>query len=102
MKITVVGAGAWGTALANLLCENKHDVILWGHDREHLEKVQKARCHERHLPGIHLSRELKFESDLTKAIQKRDCVVIAVPSKFFRDVTKHISEFEGIAVSVTK
>ena len=102
MKITVAGAGAWGTSLANLLCENQHAVTLWGHDRAHLEKIQQARCNQTHLQAIELSNELKFESDLEKAIQKSECVVIAVPSKFFRDVTKEISEFSGIAVSVTK
>ncbi|MBW8865125.1 MAG: glycerol-3-phosphate dehydrogenase, partial [Verrucomicrobia bacterium] len=39
MKITVLGAGAWGTALARLLCDGKNTVILWGHDAAHLEDL---------------------------------------------------------------
>lgn len=102
MKITVIGAGAWGTALANLLCDNQHEVLLWGHDKLHLDTVQKAHRNKTHLPGIELSCELKFEGDLSKAIEDAECAVIAVPSKFFREVTSQVSGFKGIAVSVTK
>lgn len=102
MKTTVIGAGAWGTALANLLCDNRHDVTLWGHDKLHLDEVRKTRRNRSRLPGIELSRDLKFEGDLPKAIQNAECIVIAVPSKFFRDVTRRLSDYDGIAVSVTK
>lgn len=102
MKVAVIGAGAWGTALANLLCENKHEVTLWGHDKSHLDKVEKSRRNESHLPGIGLSKELKFETDLSKAVQKSQCAIIAVPSKFFREVTSQLPHYPGIAVSVTK
>lgn len=102
MKIAVVGAGAWGTALANILCDNKHEVTLWGHDKNHLDAIQKTRRNESHLPEIELSRELRFEADLSKAVQQSECAVIAVPSKFFRTVTGQLPQFDGIAVSVTK
>ncbi|MEO7677790.1 MAG: NAD(P)H-dependent glycerol-3-phosphate dehydrogenase [Verrucomicrobiota bacterium] len=102
MRIAVIGAGAWGTALANLLCENDHDVTLWGHDEPRLEEVRRTRRNECHLPGIELSSELKFEKDLSAAVQKREGIVIAVPSKFFREVTSRWPRFEGIAISVTK
>ena len=102
MKVAVIGAGAWGTALANLLCENKHEVTLWGHDKSHLDEVNRTRRNESHLTGIELSRELKFESDLSKAVAKSECAVIAVPSRFFREVTSQLPRYEGIAISVTK
>ncbi len=102
MKIAVIGAGAWGTALSNLLCENKNEVTLWGHDKVHLETIQKTRRNESYLPAIDLSRELDFETDLSKAVEDSECVVIAVPSKFFREVTSQLPRYDGIAVSVTK
>ncbi len=102
MNIVVIGAGAWGTALANILSENKHEVTLWGHDKTHLDEVVKTRRNESYLPGIELSRELKFEANLSKAVQKSECAVIAVPSKFFREVTSQLPRYDGIAVSVTK
>ncbi len=102
MKIAVIGAGAWGTALANLLCENKHDVILWGHTPSHIEELRKSFRNERYLPGIDLCRELKFETNLSRAATGCECAVLAVPSKGFREVTSQLPEFNGIAVSVTK
>ncbi len=102
MKVTVIGAGAWGTALANLLCDNQHEVTLWGHDKLGLEAVQETRRNKTHLPGIELSPELKFEGDLSEAIAHAECAVIAVPSKFFREVISQFPQFSGVAVSVTK
>ncbi|MEO7297725.1 MAG: NAD(P)H-dependent glycerol-3-phosphate dehydrogenase [Verrucomicrobiota bacterium] len=102
MKIVVIGAGAWGTALANLLCENQHEVKLWGHDKIHLEEVAKTRRNKSRLPGIELSRDLKFESDLSKAVPQSECAIIAVPSRFFREIISQFPHYEGMAVSVTK
>jgi glycerol-3-phosphate dehydrogenase (NAD(P)+) len=102
MKVTVIGAGGWGTALANLLCQNKNDVILWGHDAARLDELQRTGRNELFLPGIPLDPKLKFQRDLPAAVDGSDCAVLAVPSKFFRETTKGISNFKGVAVSVTK
>jgi len=105
VKITVLGAGAWGTALAKLLRQDAtagHEVILWGHDAAHLQEVQAAGRNERYLPGIELPNELKFETDLEKSAAGADCVIVAVPSKAFRHVTESLRNFSGVAVSVTK
>lgn len=102
MKVTVIGAGAWGTALANLLCQNKHHVTLWGHNPENLAQIQRSHRNERYLQGIQLCEQLKVEADLAKAIAGSECAVIAVPSKALREVTSQIPQFDGIAVSVTK
>lgn len=102
MKVTVIGAGAWGTALANLLCQNKHSVILWGHNPAHIREMERSGRNELYLPGVPLARELAVQSDFAAAIVDSECLVFAVPSKFFRDVTSRAPAFEGIAVSVTK
>ena len=102
MKTTVLGAGAWGTALARLLCVEKKQVTLWGHDAAHLGDLKKTSRNERYLPGIQLPRELEFESDLSRAISAAEVIVVAVPSKAFRKVTESLKYFSGIAVSVTK
>ncbi len=102
MKITVLGAGAWGTALAKLLHEGKHSVTLWGHDASHLDDLRKAGRNERYLPGIALPHELKLENNLAAAVSGAECVVVAVPSKAFREVTGALKNFSGVAVSVTK
>ncbi len=102
MKVTVIGAGAWGTALAGLLCQNGNEVTLWGHDPAHLREVQRTGRNETFLPGITLPPQLKFEPDLLAAAEGGGCVVVAVPSKFVREVTARLPKFRGIAVSVTK
>jgi len=102
MRITGIGCGAWGTALADLLCQNKHAVTLWGHDPAHLRAVQQAGCNQIYLPGIPLARNLKFEPDLVRAVAGSRCIVLALPSRFFREVTGRVPDFDGIAVSVTK
>ena len=102
MKVTVLGAGAWGTALAKLLHEGKRNITLWGHDPRHLEELRRAGRNEPYLPGIELPREWRLETDPTKAVHDTACVVVAVPSKAFREVTRCLAHYTGIAVSVTK
>lgn len=102
MKISVLGAGAWGTALAQLLCDGKNDVTLWGHNASHLADLKKSGNNDRYLPGIPLSKELKFEADLARVVVGPELIVVAVPSKAFRHVSRVLAEFSGIVVSVTK
>ena len=102
MKVTVIGAGAWGTALADLLCQNGNEVTLWGNEPALLREVQRTGRNEVFLPGIQLSAQLRYEPDLLAAAAAKECLVVAVPSKFLREVTARLPWFRGIAVSVTK
>jgi glycerol-3-phosphate dehydrogenase (NAD(P)+) len=102
MKITVIGAGAWGTALGKLLRQGDHQVTLWGHVPEWLEEIRQAGRNDRFLPGIDLPRDLLLESDLRGAVAGAECLVVAVPSQPFREVTRQISDYAGMVVSVTK
>ena len=102
MKISVLGAGAWGTALARLLHSGGNEVALWGHAPAHLEDLRRTGRNERYLPGIELPREMHLEADLPRAISGAEWVVAAVPSKSFREVTQSLRDFAGGIVSVTK
>lgn len=102
MKVTILGAGAWGTALAALLQRGGHAVTVWGHDAAHLEDMRATGRNERYLPGIPLPPEWRLETNLPAAIQGAECIVVAVPSKAFREVTRALADFAGILVSVTK
>jgi len=102
MKITVLGAGAWGTALARLLQLSKHSITLWGHNPVWLDEIRKTGRNERYLPGIGLPPGLKLEKDLRQAISGADCVVIAVPSKAFREIAQKLADYDGTVISVTK
>ena len=102
MKIAVVGAGAWGTALARVLALNRCEVTLWGHVARWLEEIGRTGRNERYLPGIELPRSLCLEPDLQRAVSGAEAVVVAVPSKAFREVTRQLGNYSGIVISVTK
>lgn len=102
MRITVLGAGAWGTALARLLQQGPNEVTLWGHIAEWLEEIRQTRRNDRFLPGINLPGELILQPSLRQAIVDAECVVVAVPSQPYREVTRHLAEYSGVIVSVTK
>jgi glycerol-3-phosphate dehydrogenase (NAD(P)+) len=102
MNVAVIGAGAWGTALAQVLVSNGHPPILWAHQPEVLEIIRRKQENERYLPGVTLSPALQLEPDLGKATAAAEVAVIAVPSHAFREVTGAMRAFDGVCVSVTK
>ncbi len=102
MKVTVLGAGAWGTALAKMLGEGGHTVTLWGHNPTGLEEIKKTGRNERYLPGVDLPRNWTFEPNVRQAAAGSEFVIAAIPSKAFREVTGELSDFAGTIVSVTK
>ncbi len=102
MNVTVLGVGAWGTALGKLLHERGHNVTLWGHNPQHLDQIRRTGRNEPYLPDTALPRDWRLETDPTKAVHDSECVVVAVPSKAFRDVTRCLANYAGIVVSVTK
>lgn len=102
MKITVLGAGAWGTALAKSLSARGNQITLWGHNPAGLEEIRRTGRNERYLPGIDLPRDWTLESGVSRAVAGSEVVVAAVPSKALREVTAALSDYSGLVVSVTK
>ncbi len=102
MKITVLGAGAWGTALGLQLSRSGHPVTLWGHDSAHVETLRTSKENQRYLPGIPIPTSWTFQSELESAVAGAEAVIMAVPSRAFRQVAAALSEFRGPVVSVTK
>lgn len=102
MKVTVLGAGAWGTALALVLHRGKHQVTLWGHDAAHLEEMRLSGGNARHLPGITVPRDWNFEPDLERATAAPEALIVAVPSKAMRTIAAGLRSYRGLLVSVTK
>lgn len=80
-KIAVLGAGSWGTALARLLAQKGHRVVLWGRNRERIEEMKKAGENRRYLPGVNLPPNLVLTWDLEKAMAGCHYVVLAVPAQ---------------------
>jgi glycerol-3-phosphate dehydrogenase (NAD(P)+) len=101
MKITVLGAGAWGAALAKVLHENGHAVTLWDINTALLAELQAGHS-EKLLPGVKLPTNWTTETDFDRAVADREVLVMAIPSQFFRSVAVRLKGHPGIVVSVTK
>ena len=101
MNITVLGPGAWGTALAKLAVEAGHAVTIWGL-AERLTTIRKAGENTEYLPGIRLPESLHFEEDLDLATAEAEGIILAVPSRSFRNVAAQLTSFDRLLVSVTK
>jgi glycerol-3-phosphate dehydrogenase (NAD(P)+) len=102
VKVTVVGAGAWGTALAKILHSNAHTVTLWSRDSDTLAEIKRSGRNERYLAGVDLPTDWNCEPDLDRATSGAECVVMAVPSKAFREITSQLRSVRALFVSVTK
>jgi glycerol-3-phosphate dehydrogenase (NAD(P)+) len=102
MKIAILGAGAWGTALGLVLEKNGHEITLWSHHAEGLRKMQSAGRNERYLPEAPLPSTWLFEPSLGAAIRSAGAVVKALPSKGFRSVAEQLEALSCPIISVTK
>lgn len=103
MKTAVIGAGAWGTALAMQLCKNGQETALWFRDPEKAEKARKLGENPR-LKGVHLPENLSLTAD-PQCVRGCRLVVIAAPSFPIRSVCRAVAPYLGkdaILVSVTK
>ncbi|MBE0440090.1 MAG: NAD(P)-dependent glycerol-3-phosphate dehydrogenase [Gammaproteobacteria bacterium] len=82
---TVLGAGAWGTALAIAIARNDHPVILWGRDASQLAAMRQSRSNERYLPGIVFPESLVIADDFEQAVSVAKHVLVSVPSIAFSE-----------------
>ncbi len=93
MKITVLGAGAWGTALA-IAASARHDVLLWARDAAAIAAMRHARSNERYLPGAAFPASLVLDDDLDTAIRhgREGLIVIATPMSGLRGMLARLPE----------
>lgn len=91
-KIIVIGAGSWGTAIANLLAKNSHQVLLSANIKEVFDEITQESTNKNYLPDIKLSENLKAISSFEKEIQTADFVFIVVPSLNAAEVFNEISQ----------
>ena len=79
MNITVLGTGAWGTALGIHFALHGHRVAMWSHNGSHAQTMQQTRLNERYLPGFPLPDNLSVHSDLTDALHESELVLAVTP-----------------------
>ncbi|UAN51344.1 NAD(P)H-dependent glycerol-3-phosphate dehydrogenase [Serratia sp. JSRIV002] len=89
-SMTVIGAGSYGTALAITLARNGHPVVLWGHNPEQIQILQRDRCNQAFLPGVPFPDALLLETDLARALAASRDVLVVVPSHVFGDVLRQL------------
>ncbi len=90
MKITIIGAGSWGTALAMVLNGNKHNVACWTIEQDVVEDVKLNRENSKYLPGIKLPEAIEFTMDMEQALRDAELIVNAVPSQVTRKVVPQV------------
>lgn len=88
-NVSVVGAGSWGTALAVLLSNNGNKVTMWSIVESEVELLKKEREHKGKLPGVKLPEDMIITNDLKEAVDKKEVIVLAVPSPYTRS-TSHL------------
>ena len=104
-KIAVIGAGAWGTALAMLLADKGHDVSLWMYEQDLAQEMVRTRENRTYLPGFTIPTSLAITSDMETAVKDRSVVLSVVPSHTVRAVAKQFAPFlspDAVIVSASK
>ena len=104
-KISVIGSGGWGIALTILLHKNGHDLTIWSFDKKEAEELKKTRQNKTKLPNILLPEDVKVTNDLREAVDDKDILILAVPSKAIRSVSKSLKNIikdNQIIVNVAK
>ena len=92
-KIGVIGAGSWGTTLANMLAEKGYKVDLWVREEEVYHQIKKERINGIFLPGMKLVKQLNPVLTVEEALSEKDLGLLVVPSHVFRDVLNRMKPF---------
>lgn len=93
MKVTILGAGAYGIALSLMFNENNCDITLWEKFEESASTLRKTRTNERVLPNIEIPQNIKISSDLKESIAESELIVMAVPAGFVDEVSKELANY---------
>ena len=104
-KIAVLGGGSFGTAIANIMADNDHDVCLWLRNQQRADEINRDHFNSAYLPDFPLNPKLKASTDLSTSVQDCDIIFVAVPSQSSREVARELSAHIGdqvIVVSTTK
>ncbi len=104
-KVTVIGAGSWGSTLAHVLGENGNDVLMWARSEERCTEIGERHRNERYLPGFALSPNISATTDLERACAHSHWILLVVPSHGLRHCAREMGAFltgEHSVVHATK
>lgn len=92
-KIAVLGAGSWGSTLANMLTENGHDVTLWSRNEEQVKQLNTEHVNPRYMKELVYSDKLKATTDMKAAVADAKVILIVIPTKGLREVAKKLNGY---------
>ena len=104
-KISVLGAGSWGTALSVLLNNNGHEVRLWSRFQEEVDTLKQTRELTSKLPGVHIPENIDLTADVKNCVETAEVIALAVPSPYVRGTAELMAPYvkdEQIIVNVAK
>ena len=91
-KVAVLGPGSWGTALAQVLAENGHEVCIWGNKPEQIDEINTKHTNKHYLPELILPTSIQATTDLATALVDVDAVLFVVPTKAIRSVAQEVAQ----------
>jgi glycerol-3-phosphate dehydrogenase (NAD(P)+) len=103
--IAVIGAGSWGTTLANLLSQKGSDVSLWVYEKDLAEEIERTRVNKLYLPDIRLFETIRVSHQIDEVVNRARYILNVVPAQYTRAVFKEISPYlsnESIIISASK
>ncbi|MBS5820511.1 MAG: NAD(P)H-dependent glycerol-3-phosphate dehydrogenase [Enterococcus gilvus] len=104
-KVAVLGPGSWGTALAQVLAENGHEVKIWGNHEAQIDEINTYHTNRHYLPDLKIPESIKGEKSLKEAVKDADAVLFVVPTKAIRSVAQEfakVSENKPVIVHASK
>ena len=93
MKIGIIGCGAYGIALSDVLVNNNHDVIMWTKFEEEMNSLKLTRKNDLAIPGYILNNNIDITTDISKVIQESNLLVIVIPIAFLEDTIKEMQPY---------
>lgn len=96
-KVGVLGAGAWGTAVAQALARGGHDVVIWAMEQDVTDSINNCHENKRYLPGFTLSKELRASTDIEEVALDREFLILGSPSLYLASTIKKILHVPSIA-----
>ncbi len=93
VSTAVIGAGAWGTAMASLLASNGQPTTIWGRNRDYMSQMASSHSSPRYLPGVDLPVSLSASSDLAATVKAAQDVLIVTPSHAFRETLEAVEPY---------
>jgi len=91
MKIAIIGSGSWGTALAQVLADNQHDVTIWGRNLDELVDIQVHHMNEKYFPGVTINENIQASTEITPLLDA-EVFLLAIPSEAIEDVCNTLNE----------